>query len=111
MRWVVALILSAAFLAPANAQDGCAPIEYFAPLADRVPVFRILRGDKLQTAIRIYNENPPESDTPWRFAALIIRQDGSGFLMVGMENSVCEHMQVSPDGIREMLLKLDGQTA
>jgi len=114
-RWLPNILLAlavAAFILPfsvaAQPQRGCAPLEYFTPLVERFPVFRILQGDKRKRAIALFNAIEPEQETKWQSAYLAIRPDGYGFLMVGMVGDICEFMWAAPDGVQDILRKIDG---
>lgn len=115
-RWLLNCLLAlavAAIVLPfpslARAQEGCAPLEYFTPLADRFPVFRILGGDQLLRAIALFNEQTNQTED-WLSAYLVIRQDGWGFLLVGGSGTVCGFLTAEPDAIEELLKRIDGQT-
>ena len=90
------------------AQQECAPLPYFSPLIERFSIFRILQGGRLARAVAIFNANPPESDVRWQAAYLAIRPDGWGFLMVGAAGTVCQSMRASPDGMEDIVRKIDG---
>ena len=93
---------------PACAEEQCAPIETFTPLADRFPVFRILQGEKLKRAATTFNDQTG-NETDWLSVTIVIRQDGWMFLLMGDQPyTVCTYGVVAPDDVADILTKIDG---
>ena len=118
-RWLPQILLALGVALPvitfpastrAEDHDDCAPLEYFTPLADRFPVFRIFHGDQITKASLAYNEATEGDGTEWPSAYVVIRQDGWAFLMVGGVGTVCRFAIIPPGQIEEMLRQIEGLT-
>ena len=96
---------------PACAEEQCAPIETFTPLADHFPVFRILHGEKIKRAGQAFNE-ATGNETDWLSVVIVIRQDGWMFLLMGDQpDTVCTYGVTAPDDVSDVLKKIDGISA
>ena len=77
-------------------------------MVERFATFRILQGDRRERAVAFFNAIAPQGSFAWPSAYLAIRQDGWAFLFVGMEGTVCHFIRISPDGVFDLLVRIDG---
>ena len=114
-RWIPNVLLALGVAIPlitfplyANAEEQCAPLDYFSPLAERFPVFRILHDDRIKRAAQAFND-ATENETDWLSVVIVIRRDGVMFLLMGDQpDTVCTFGTVMPDDVKDVLLKIDG---
>jgi hypothetical protein len=107
IRFLLAAFL-AVFSFPAAAQ-GCMALDAFRAMLDAQGISHdVLAGARKVAAVAMVDEATGAEDSGWDVAVVGLAPDGSLFVAVGKDGSICAKLDIPEEGYKQILRRIYG---